>query len=208
MLQFPDCLFLIGLELGDSTGFFENSSAVLRPGTENPIYASLLHQRIGRGSNAGVHEQALNVFETARCLIDEILAFSRPENTAGNGNLIVFGIENALALGECDAYFRHPQWFPGIGAVENAILHRGTAQGLGALFAYNPTYGVGNVAFSAPVGTHDTGHSRLEFELCFARKALEANHFQRSEIHSRTPQYLVVLLLPDVYIMYIPPVQP
>ena len=62
-------------------------------------------------------------------------------------------------------------------SVKNDVLHFGAAQGFAALLAEHPADGVGNIAFSAAVGTDNSRYSAAEFERCFFREGLEALHF-------------------------------
>jgi hypothetical protein len=99
-------------------------------------------------------------------LVEEVGALAGAEDAAGDGDVVEFGVEHFVAVGEGDADLGHVHGGAGIGAVEDDVQHLGAAQGGGALFAQNPADGVGDIALAAAVRAHDGDQSRLELELC------------------------------------------
>ncbi len=67
---------LLGLELGDAGGFFEDGAAVGGPAAENLPDASLLDQRIRLRPEASAHEQFLNIAEAAQLAVEQIFAIA------------------------------------------------------------------------------------------------------------------------------------
>ena len=61
---------------------------------------------------------------------------------------------------------------------ENNVLHLGTAQALGALFAHDPADGVGDIGLTGAVGAHDGGDVLAEVQDRLVREGLEALDFQ------------------------------
>ena len=178
VIEFPDGLLLVGLELGDAAGFLEDCAAVLRAGAEDTVDSALFHERVGGRTDAGIHEQALDILQAAGGLIDEIVAFARAEYTPGNGDLVVLGFERLFAVGEADADLGHAHGLGFVRTIENAVLHLASAEGFCALFAQDPADCVGYIALAAAVRADDGGHSRFELELRFVRKALKTGHFE------------------------------
>ena len=184
MVQLAQGFLLIGLILADPAGFLEHLAAVIGTRTENLVDAPLLHHTVGVGPQSGIHEQALDVLETALGLINEILALARTEDAAGHGDLVVLSAQHRLAIGEGEADFGHGQRFDLVGAVEDHIGHGAAAQRLGALLAQYPANRVRHVALAAAVGPDDRHHSRFKHELRPFGEALEPDHFQCFKVHN------------------------
>ena len=162
LFEFAQGFLLVGLETGDTAGLLEDLTSVLRAGTQHLVDTPLFHQGVGGGPDTGVHEQPGDVLQAAGGLVQEVLAFARAEDAAGDGDFIVVGAEGFLAIGEGDADFRHPEGLAGVGAVEDDIFHFAAAQGLGAGLAEYPSDGIGDIAFSAPVRSDDGSHAGLK----------------------------------------------
>ena len=187
VFQFPDRLFPVALELGDPAGLFEDGAPVLRAGAEDLVDAALFHDRVGGRADAGIHEKALDILETAGGLVHEILALAGAEHAAGDGHLVILGTQRVFAVGEGNADFGHAQGLAGVGAVEDAVFHPVAAQGLGALFAEDPADRVRDIALPAAVGSDHTGHSGLEMERGPVGETLEAGHIQGLQVHRFLP---------------------
>ena len=178
-------LLLVGLVFGDAAGLLEDGAAILRPRAEDLVDLSLLEDGIGVGADAGIHEETMDVLETAGLAVDEVSAFAGTENAAGDADLIVFHAEGFGAVGERNAHLGHAQRLLRVGSVEDDILHLRAAQRAGALFAQHPAHRIGNIALAAPVRPDDRGHPRLELELGLVRKTFEPHDFQTFKVHSR-----------------------
>ena len=187
LLQLADGLALVGLELGDAAGFFEYLPAILGAGAEDLVDAALLHEGVGAGADAGIHEQPLDVLQPAGGLVDEVLALAGAEHATGDGDFVVLRAENGFTVREGDVGLGHAHRLPVVRAVEDDVLHLGPAEGLGALFAEDPAYGIGYVALAAPVRADDGRHAGFKFELSSVGEALEADEFDRLEIHAFLP---------------------
>src|SRR5581483_2673906 len=74
---------LLGFELRDAGGFFNDGPAVGWTTTENLPDAALLDQGIGFGTEAGAHEQLLYVPQTAELAVKEVLAIAGAEQPPG-----------------------------------------------------------------------------------------------------------------------------
>ena len=73
---------LLGLELRDAGGFFENRAAIGGTAAEDLADASLLDERVGLGAQAGAHEQFLNVAQAAELAVQQIFAVAGAEQAA------------------------------------------------------------------------------------------------------------------------------
>ena len=83
---------LLGLELGDAGGFFENRAAVGGTAAEDLADASLLDERVGLGPEAGAHEQFLNVAQAAELAVQQIFAVAGAEQAARDHDFSVHEI--------------------------------------------------------------------------------------------------------------------
>ena len=73
---------LLGLELGDAGGLFDDGASIGWTAAQNLPNPSLLDQRVGLRAEPGPHEQFLNVAQAAQLAIQQILAVARTEQTA------------------------------------------------------------------------------------------------------------------------------
>ena len=178
VLQLAQGLFLVGLVLADAAGLLEHFAAVVGARAEDLVDAPLLHHAVGIRAQARVHEQALDVLQAARGLVDEILAFAGAEHAARHRHLVVFRPQDRFAVGQRQAHLGHRQRLGLVGAVEDHVGHGAAAQRLRALFAQHPADRVRHVALAAAVRAHDRHHSGFEHQLRPLGEALEPDHFE------------------------------
>ena len=86
---------LTRFELGDAGGFFNDAAAVLGLGAEDLADAALLDDGVAFRTQAGAHEQVLNVAQAGGTAVDEVFAFAGTEQAAGDGD---FGVVRGLAV--------------------------------------------------------------------------------------------------------------
>ncbi len=63
--------------LRDSSGFFDQLAPICRTRTENHPDLALLDDRVGLGTEPGVHQELVNVAETTHGAVDQVLALPR-----------------------------------------------------------------------------------------------------------------------------------
>ncbi len=76
-----------GLVFGDARRFLDQLTPVGRSRTENQPDLALLDNRVGFGAEAGVHQQFVDVPETARMSVNQVLAFARTVQPPGDLDL-------------------------------------------------------------------------------------------------------------------------
>ncbi len=81
--KFGETLFR--LEAGDAGGLFDDGAAVVGLGGEKLADALLADDGVGFATEAGAHEDVLNVAETADLAVEEVLAVAGAEEAAGDG---------------------------------------------------------------------------------------------------------------------------
>src|SRR5262249_51151636 len=146
---------LLGLEPADAGGLLEDGPAFLGRGLQEDVDAALLDDAIGVGPGAGAEEQIFDVLEPAELVVDEVFAFARAVDAAGDLDLVGLGGESAAAVVEGHGNFGQAEAAAGRGAVEDDVGHLAAAQALGALLAEDPADGVDYIAFAAAVGPDD-----------------------------------------------------
>ena len=80
--------FFAGFIFRDSGGFFDQKAAVFGLGIDDLADLALLDDGVAFGSDAGIHEEFMDVFEAGGDTVDEIFAFARAIEAAGDGNFL------------------------------------------------------------------------------------------------------------------------
>ena len=163
-LQFAECFLALEFVFRNPRRFLENRAPVFGTARQNLIDLALLHDRVGRAPDARVHEQRMDVLQTARRAIQQILAAALAEHTARDFHLVPVQPELLLALAERHRDFRHAQRGPRVRAGENYVRHFAAAQRLGRLLAEHPADAVEDVGFAAAIWPDDASHAAVEIE--------------------------------------------
>ena len=173
LLDLPQRLLAVRLELGDARRLLEHRAAVLGLGREDRVDLALRHHRIRACADARAHEEVLDVLQAARLLVDEVFARAVAVDAPRDRDLVVVGAELLFAVGEGDGDFREAERLARVGAVEDDVHQLRASERGRALFAQHPADGVGNVRFSAPVGPDDGDQPRFKRQPRLVREALE-----------------------------------
>ena len=193
VLEFAERLFLLVLVFVDARGFFEDRAAIFGVGAEDLVDLALGHERVARTADARVHEQALDVAESAGRLVNEVLAVAVAVDAAGDGDLGEIEIDagkgqgRRVDLGKGHTDLGEIDGLAAVGAIEDHIGHLAAAQRLSRLFAEHPADGVGDVGFAAAVRTDNGGYARQKLERCLFSKRLEADELNALQIHDEVP---------------------
>ena len=161
---------LAGFVFADAGGFFDDGAAVGWLVGKNLADAALLDDGVAFRAEAGAHEEILNVAQAGGFAVDQVFAFARAVEAAGDGDLgglvrmavsVGVGFRGAMRSASGSAMRQgdlgHAERLAVAGAGEDDVFHAGAAQALGALLAEDPTDGVAEVGFSAAVRAHDGG---------------------------------------------------
>ena len=76
---------LFSFEAGDAGGFFEDGAAVEGLGAEKLTDALLADDGVGFATEAGAHEDVLNVAQATDLAVEEVFAVAGAEEAAGDG---------------------------------------------------------------------------------------------------------------------------
>ena len=172
------------LVLRDAGRLFEDRAPLLGLRRQDLVDLALRHDRVAGPANAGVHEKLLDVLQSARLAVERVLALPVAVHATHDLDLVKFAAELLLAIGQEQRNLAQLRRLPGVGPLEDDVLHLAAAQRLGALFAQHPADGIGNVRLAASVRAHDRGDPRFEPESGRVREAFKAMELERLEIHA------------------------
>ncbi len=98
---------LAGLELRDASGFFDDGAAVGRLAAQNLPDAPLLDDGVRLRSQAGAHEDVLDIAQAAELAVQQVLALAGAEQAARNHDLARFECALELAAANLEHYVRN-----------------------------------------------------------------------------------------------------
>jgi len=180
---------LARFELGDAGGLFDDGAAVLRLGAEDLPDAALLNDGVTFGTQAGAHEDVLDIAQAGGAAVDEVFAFARAEEAARDGDFsvslgmaVLDGVRLVGDVGIVDfgihqrhGDVRHAEGFTVARTREDDIFHAGSAKALRGLFAQHPGDGVADIGLAAAIRAHDGSDALpVEAKLGALAKGLES----------------------------------
>ncbi len=164
--QLPGGFDLSRLELGDAGGFLQDRPSFDGVAGQHRVDLALLDDRVGIGTDAGVHEEFLDVAKTAGLAVEQVVASSVTEQSAahvdglgvdGEGPALRRipggGVDHGVLEGEGDG--GGSERLAPRGSGEDDVRHGLPAQALGGSFAKDPFDGIHDVRFTAAIGTDD-----------------------------------------------------
>ena len=154
--------FLALLVLENACGFLDERAAFFGTRVQNLVETALTDDRVSVAPESGVREQVLDVHETSRRLVDQVLGLPVAEHAARDGDFVELERQRPVGVVEHEVDLGNTNCLPGRGTRENDVFHRRTAELFGALLAKHPEHGVGDVRFAGTVRTHHDGDARLE----------------------------------------------
>ncbi len=184
VFEFAQGLLFLALVLRDPGGFLENRAAVFGTRRENLVDLALFHDRIGRAPDAGVHEEAVNVAQAARRLVDLVLARAVAEDAPRDRHFVVGDAQFLLAIAERERHLGHAERGARFGAGKDDVLHFAAPKRLGRLLAEHPADAVQDVALAAAVGPDNGGDSRVKFERGAVRERFKSDDVERLQVHA------------------------
>jgi len=184
VLEFAQRLFLLALVLRDAGGFLENGAAIFGTRRQDRVDLALLHDRVGRASDAGIHEHALDIAQAARRLVQLVLAGAVAENAPRDGDFVISGAHLLFAIAEGQRDLGHAEWRTRLRARKDHVLHFAAAQGLGRLLAEHPPDTVEDVALAAAIRPHNGGDAGVKFERSAVCERLKSDDVERLQIHA------------------------
>ncbi len=183
--------FFCALYLVMPAAFFENRAAIFRPAAQDLVDLALLHDGVGAAADTCVHEEVVDVLQSARRLVEEIFALAVAIHTAGDADLIPIHAEFLLTLRETQRNLRHAERLAAIGAAENDVRHLAATQGFRGLFAKHPAHGIEDIGLAAAIRADDSGDATVEIQDRSGSERFETEHFERLQIHGGSSRRLV-----------------
>ena len=201
------------LVFGDTSGFFDEGSALGWTRRQNLTDLALLNDGIRLHTEAGVHQQVMHIPQPAHFTVDQVFTFTGPIQTTTDldvtrhqRQLAVFawrrtcgwirilfenlkprlhrhGHAHLRDIGQPQAHLGRRRGFAGVAAVEDDVFHPLAAQALCALLTQHPGDGVHHVALAAAVGSDDGRHAVVKRQLGAIRKTLESVDVQSRKSH-------------------------
>ena len=184
-------VFLSGSELALGFGFavavfgnarsvLKNAAALIRFTGDDLRDLTLTDDGIAVSANARIHEQLINIAQTAGATVDKIFTLARAVIAARHDHLIVGAIQAMIAVGVVKGHrdLGKAHGATAVGTAEDDILHLGAAQTFGGNLTKHPTHRIGNVGLAAAVGADDNGSTTLKGQLGLIREGFKALHFQ------------------------------
>ena len=157
-------------------------------GRQDEADLPLLDDRISLRAQACVHEELVDVPESAHPAVHEVLALA--VSVEASRDHALRGPVGALAVqaGDPQVDLGHRQGLAGLATGEDHVAHGAAAEALGALLSEDPGDGVGDIALPAAVRADDPGHAGLEIELLLVAERLEAGDLDPFQAHD-SPRY-------------------
>ena len=115
----------------------------------------------------------MDILEADGGFVDQVLGLARAIIAAGDRYVVAAVGQTAVGVVDGQGDLGIALALAAVGAVENNVLHLGTAQGLGALFAQHPADRVADIGLAGAVGADDGGDALVEGQFCFIGKGFE-----------------------------------
>ncbi len=161
--------------------FFDQLPAFIRTSVDDFRHLALLDDRVSLGSNSCVAEEVVDILETNRGLVDQVLRFARSVESPTDLDLTELGIigrRPTILVGEGEDHLRHTDGRPIFGAGKDDIIHTIAAKPTGGLLAHHPANGIDHITLAAAVRTNDGCNAVLETKSGGINKGFEAMDLQ------------------------------
>ena len=171
--QFMNSLVFSGFIFHDACRFFENTAAVITFCAQNLINTALSDDGISFSANACIHEQFLNILQSAGSTIDTVFTFTGAEHPSGHLHFTVIQRQFTVLIIDQNGNFRKAQCLSIFRTGKDDILHLIAAQTFCTLFPQYPANSIGNITLAAAIWANDCRHTGIEFQFYFFRKGFE-----------------------------------
>ena len=160
--QLPQCFLLACPIFRDTCGFLKEHTTILRAAVKDVIQSILPDNTHAVMPDSRVRKEPINVLDAAARIVQIDLTVAVPVEAAlhdnfviVNGQLLICIVKDQYDLGnaECAAYSR---------SGKDDVLGAQPAQHTNILLTENPADGIGNIAFAAPIRSHDGSDSLIE----------------------------------------------
>ena len=167
----------------DASGFLEQVTtfvgAVGQQGIDHPAF----DHDAGIGAQARATHEILNVAQTARRTIQEILTLARAHQASRDHDFLERNGQRAFRVVEVQRDFGHVDGFSCRRAVKDHVFHLRAAHRARALLSQHPSHGVGYIRLATAIGTDDGRHPFFEHKLQVIGKGFEAMYFELRQTH-------------------------
>ena len=183
-LKFSFRLVLSAFKLCNSRRLFKHCTALFWLFVDNLADLALPDNRIAVLADTAVEKKVGDIFKPTSVFVYLIFTFARAIKFSCDTKFVIRNVEKSVGVIECQRHLavrKTPSFFR---AFKDDVLHIVTAKRFCALFTKHPTDGVGNVTFSTPVRSHNSGKSTIKLNGGLVRKGFKPNHFNFLKIHN------------------------
>ena len=170
--------FLFTALIAADTGhFFKNDPTLLWLAVQDAVHPVLADDSHRILANTRISKQKMNVFQTARPLVNKEFTFAGAENPPCYDDFRKFDIELMIAIVKIQGYFCRSLGTPFFRTGKNNVLRLLTAQLADILFPHDPADGIGNIALAAAVRSDDSCDSLIKCQCCLICEGLKSPQF-------------------------------
>ena len=173
----------------DAGGLFKQRAALLSPVRQEDVDHLGFDYDTGVTAQPGTPKQILDIAQTRRGPVKQVVALARAGKPPGDDDLLVRDGEIALRVVEIQGDLGHVHRPPTGGALKDHIFHLAPTQESGGLLAQHPTHRIGHVGLAAPIGADDRGDTFFEMECDGIGERFEARELElrRASSSSQSP---------------------
>ena len=153
---------LLVAEFGYSCRLLEDVAALGALGAYYLGDTSLSDYGVAVTSQTCVHEQLVDVLQSAGLAVDEVLALAAPVQLTGYADLVPHVGKGLVGVVYIQRNLRKAHRLPCHGTRKDYVLHLVSSEGLGGLLTQYPAHRVADIALAASVRSHDCGKSLVK----------------------------------------------
>ena len=185
-------LLLLESVLGNTGRFVKDTAALIALLGHDLRNTALADDGITLPADTRVHKQLVDIPQANRLAVDVVLTLPGAVVAAGNGDLIVGRIDAVfrIRIVKGDGYFGETHGAIAVGADEDNVLHLTAADILAGQLTQHPTHRVGDIGFTASVGTYDDRGTLVETNDRLIGERLKSVQFQGFQTHGISPPLL------------------
>ena len=167
----------------DAGGLLEQRAPLVGAIGQQQVDHPCFDNDAGVAAEPGAAKQVLNIPETRRSIVEQVVALARPRQAAGDDHFSIRGGKLAVAVVKKERDLGDVHRTSRRGTLKDHVFHLAAAKQARGLLAEHPAHRVGHVRLAATVGTDNRRHTLFKREGHRVRKRLETGQFQFGELH-------------------------
>jgi hypothetical protein len=165
------------------SGIFQRDSALLWFLRNELVNGALANDRVRVRPEPHRESAFGDVTKSDAPAVEQVFAFTRPIDSAGNSNLPEFHAHAAFGVVHHEGNFSHAHRRARIGTQEDHLIRAATSQSAWALLAQDPSNGFSDVTLAAAIWSCQDRDIPVEEKCRLIGEALESNYFQTAKLH-------------------------